>query len=1218
MNNLEKIFYAGPVTSLCFHNDIILLSGQGPYLKAFYVPTGKLLFSYPIIEYWRIYRIVPVRSVKKEIIVDKINTAGEPCYINIIKEQRLLAIYGSKTIQFVNLNINYFMDSHELPKISISLESRLSPLRDWIHDVNWLYDNLDNSMFTHTKSRDDVESTIFENNPRDLAIAFAHNFVEIWNIQNKVCVYSIQCEERCILYSARFFGETRNELILASGTVFNQVHLWDVMKKNESGDGFVYKKLLGHEGVIFGVRFSEDGKTLASVSDDRTVRIWKTDKNDNSNPRVLYGHTARVWDVHIMNDYLISISEDSTCRVWKNSIDSNDIDDVDCIACWEGHVGKNVWSLAINPSKKIVATGGGDSGIRLWSLLTVTNNKIDSDKDLIKIELPPIVSYVGLEENGHPAREHVRNFVLVDYCTIVIATNYGYNHEKKEWLSLYNSKDLQNYTMMKASTCGRVVCCGSINGQVFVTSVNQKFQTIEKKLHQFKIFEIFLEETKDPDILYVVSHAIHNDIYLLKLDLNCMADSEPVFEILYKLSVPPRFLLMSLSFCTSYDLLICGSRESGLSIYSFHSYCLSCKEESVREISPIIYLKEAHGKQAVTSVVLRMDKSERNDDKDNEEVLTIYTSGRDGGYNKYRLRGLSSKDTRKELKTIEIDVELLKNDRPGSLKKCGDELCEDADREDEIGCDNVSKKSSKKELVSEDGLILEKVYRAKITKGWLEKVIFVDDELMLLGFYRKRFFVYNEDKKFEMFSVACGGAHRTWHFKAKDKRMDKSSFTFIRKENKVRQIMKDLTNANYKKIITEGSVELLTYPLKIDLGRDQMFDNPILFATGAEDSLLRLFQYMPGEIENHLIGLCSIKKHTSVIRSIEWSYGNELLLFSSGAGEELRCWKVEAGLERGQPESNSSSIPLININCLEWSYCPAVSKIPETRIMDISVCPISPSRGLHVIAAVYSDSVLRIWLFDEKKRNFFLIGEAKFHTNCILQVQNLVVPAKLPVENPKQTSNTFCGIVLFTSATDGRVAIWDISGPIFSYLDSYNKNDETDIKFNSQDLGVPIYSYQAHQSGVNCLAIHPMFNCDNRYIIVTGGDDNALSIAYIDILWNIMDDDERMHLIIKPNGKEIMKMEMAHGSSIQGVHMLSDTKILSTSLDQRLNLWEVDFCIPDEMDNAKDKIDIYEGLKLVKSEFVDVCDPNSMDILNINGYVNVAIAGIGIEIFKIR
>ncbi len=105
-------------------------------------------------------------------------------------------------------------------------------------------------------------------------------------------------------------------------------------------------------------------------------------------------------------------------------------------------------------------------------------------------------------------------------------------------------------------------------------------------------------------------------------------------------------------------------------------------------------------------------------------------------------------------------------------------------------------------------------------------------------------------------------------------------------------------------------------------------------------------------------------------------------------------------------------------------------------------------------------------------------------------------------------------------------------------MDSYNKNAETDFKFNSQDLDVPIYSYQAHQSGVNCLAIHQMSYCDHRYMIVTGGDDNALSIAYVDILWNITcnekNDDESIHLIFKSNSKEIMKIEMAHGSSIQG------------------------------------------------------------------------------------
>ncbi|RGB33966.1 WD40-repeat-containing domain protein [Rhizophagus diaphanus] len=1234
----QKLFYAGPITSLCFHNDIILLSGQGPYFKVFYVPTGNLLYSHPIMEYWRIYRIVPVKFVKKEEITVEENKNNKTYYNSIIKEQRLLAIYGSKTIQIVNISIDYYKDKLEPPRVSITLGTRLSPLRDWVYDVKWLYGNINNSTSTSTSSVDFVGSSI--TNPEELAIAFAHNFVEIYNIQNKTCVYSIQCEERCILYSARFFGDTLNELILASGTVFNQVHLWDVMKKNEFGDGVVFKKLIGHEGVIFGVNFSDDGKTISSVSDDRTIRVWKTDRNEKSNSLIFYGHMARVWDCQILDNYLVSISEDSTCRVWQNSIDLNvndEASDVNCLACWEGHVGKSVWSLAIDPSRKIVATGGGDSEIRLWSL---------SSKYLLR-----------------------------------------YSYVTKEWLSLYNSKELRNYTMMKVSNCGRVVCCGSINGKVFVISVYQEFQTIEKNLHQYKVFELFIEETEDPNILYVVSHAIHNEIYLLKLDLN---DSEPRFESLCKLFMPPRFQLMSLAFCPSYRLLICGSRESGLAIYNLNPPILSNTGNSIKELSPIIYLKKTHGRQAVTSVAFRTDKLKSNE----EEVLMIYTSGRDGGYIKYRLRGLSilnlktnySESSEKDPIIIEIN----------KTKNCDDDLYEDT-KDYNIDSDNPAKELQKKELV--DGLILEQVYKVKITKGWLEKVVFVEDELILLGFFRKRFFVYNEDKKYEMFSVACGGAHRMWHFKAKDKRMDKASFMFIRKENVyIYSRESSAINEGFDECKLQGNfhgrecriVNYLSYPLDLDLENNDQ--KPIIFATGAEDGILRLFQYFPDKQEKNLVSLCSIKKHTSVIKSVEWSYGTELLLFSSGANEELRCWKVEVSLACNQPEAGSS-YPSVDVNCLEWSLCPAVSEIPETRIMDTSVCLINSFKGLHFIAAVYSDSVLRVgfsltynihpilrgifssvWLFDEKKRKFFLIGDAKFHTRCILQVRHLVISAE---ENSKD------GIILFTSATDG------------SYLGLYDKSNEA---INSLDLGEPVYYYQAHQSGINCLAIHPMSYYNSLFMIVAGGDDNAISIAYFEILWNTFrkeDDYNKIQLIIRPKYREIVKIEAAHGSSIQGIHVLNDTKILSTALDQRLDLWEIDFYSRDKIDEVKylvdkydevkyskdefdkrdevkyskdeidkrieekyskdeidksievkyskdeidkrievkysknefdkrieekyfkDKFDKRNEFKLIKSEFVDVCDPSSMNTLRISdNIVYVTIVGIGIEIFK--
>lgn len=181
--------------------------------------------------------------------------------------------------------------------------------------------------------------------------------------------------------------------------------------------------------------------------------------------------------------------------------------------------------------------------------------------------------------------------------------------------------------------------------------------------------------------------------------------------------MPPRFQLMSFAFCPSYRLLICGSRESGLAIYNLNSPILSNTENFIKELSPTIHLSKTHGKQAVTSVAFRIDKLKSNEE-DTEEVLTIYTSGRDGGYIKYRLRGLSilnletnySESTEKNPKIIEIN----------KAKNCDNDLYEDTDKDYNIDSDDSAKELQKRELA--DGLILEQVYKVKITKGWLEKV----------------------------------------------------------------------------------------------------------------------------------------------------------------------------------------------------------------------------------------------------------------------------------------------------------------------------------------------------------------------------------------------------------------------------------------------------------------------------------------------------------------
>ncbi|MCP4816943.1 MAG: hypothetical protein GY888_30890, partial [Planctomycetaceae bacterium] len=58
---------------------------------------------------------------------------------------------------------------------------------------------------------------------------------------------------------------------LATASRDKTVKLWDVATGKESATH------QGHEGMVYSVAFSPDGKTLASVSGDKTVKLWDVD-----------------------------------------------------------------------------------------------------------------------------------------------------------------------------------------------------------------------------------------------------------------------------------------------------------------------------------------------------------------------------------------------------------------------------------------------------------------------------------------------------------------------------------------------------------------------------------------------------------------------------------------------------------------------------------------------------------------------------------------------------------------------------------------------------------------------------------------------------------------------------------------------------------------------------------------------------------------------------
>src|SRR5262249_29946828 len=62
---------------------------------------------------------------------------------------------------------------------------------------------------------------------------------------------------------------TPNGKLIASASIDKTGKLWDV------GTGKERATLSGHTGAVTSVAFSGDGATLASASDDKTVKLWR-------------------------------------------------------------------------------------------------------------------------------------------------------------------------------------------------------------------------------------------------------------------------------------------------------------------------------------------------------------------------------------------------------------------------------------------------------------------------------------------------------------------------------------------------------------------------------------------------------------------------------------------------------------------------------------------------------------------------------------------------------------------------------------------------------------------------------------------------------------------------------------------------------------------------------------------------------------------------------